>query len=470
MKINIAEEKKSTFLFFLKTVGLMILVSLIIQSCDSIEVEDPNFELNSNTVFTDATTAEAAVTGIYIDMIQDNGFISGGQQSIYALTGLSADEFLNYSQQPEQGQFFSNALLPTNSWNELYIWNAGYDYIYQANAVLEGLASSTGLQNDLIQRLRGEALFIRAFCYFYLVNLYGKVPLAVSTDYKVNRQLEKSDVNQVYRLVENDLLEAITLLPENYNSSLGERIRPNKWAAHSILARMYLFTKVWQKAIDHSSLVIQQESLYSLPEDLNVVFLANSRETIWQLYPVLPNQNTKEGLNFILLSTPFNVSLSNELVDTFELGDFRRRDWIDSITTPDVYYYPTKYKVKMGAPVTEYSMVLRLAEQYLIRAEARAFQGDLIGAAADLSKIRNRAGLSKIEFESTEQALDSIYKERRLELFTEGGHRWIDLKRTERVSEVISPLKPEWQATDILYPIPQNEINNNPNLIQNLGY
>lgn len=159
------------------------------------------------------------------------------------------------------------------------------------------------------------------------------------------------------------------------------------------------------------------------------------------------------------------------MVESFEPQDLRSKKWIDSLSIePDIYYFPTKYKVRTGTPVTEYSMVLRLAEQYLIRAEARVHQGDLTGAAEDVKKIRNRAGLTNIELSSTSQALNSIYAERKLELFTEGGHRWLDLKRTDRATEVLSPKKPEWQPTDVLYPIPQNELNNNPNLNQNPGY
>lgn len=280
---------------------LMIAISLwITVSCDSIEVNEPTFELNSATVFSEASTAEAAVTGIYIDMVQTTGFLSGGQQGIYSLTGLSSDELLNYSQQAEQGQFFANALLPTNSWNELFLWNEGYSYIYQANAVLEGLDNAPNLPGEFKNRLRGEVLFIRALSYFYLVNLYGEVPVTVSTDYEINRTLVRSETAEVYDLIENDLKEAADLLPQDYTFSMGERIRPNKWAAHALLARVYLFIEDWQQAIEESSLVIEQNGLYDLSQDLDQVFLANSTEAIWQLFPVLPNQNTREGLNFYI--------------------------------------------------------------------------------------------------------------------------------------------------------------------------
>lgn len=116
-------------------------------------------------------------------------------------------------------------------------------------------------------------------------------------------------------------------------------------------------------------------------------------------------------------------------------------------------------------------MVFRLAEQYLIRAEARAQQGDATGAKADINAIRNRAGLPDTDADGQASILAAIEHERRIEFFTEWGHRWFDLKRTGRADAVLSPIKPNWQSTDVLFPIPLQEIENNPNLLpQNAGY
>ena len=115
--------------------------------------------------------------------------------------------------------------------------------------------------------------------------------------------------------------------------------------------------------------------------------------------------------------------------------------------------------------------MLRLAEQYLIRAEARARQGNIPGAQQDLNSIRNRAGLPNTTTSGPTEILEAIMEERQRELFTEGGHRWLDLKRTGRTTEVLAPLKPLWDPTDVLWPIPEDEIFNNSNLLpQNPGY
>jgi hypothetical protein len=130
-------------------------------------------------------------------------------------------------------------------------------------------------------------------------------------------------------------------------------------------------------------------------------------------------------------------------------------------------------------------MMLRLAEQYLIRSEARAKQGDVAGAVADLNVLRKRARatatlavpnpLPDLSSSITQdQALNAVLQENRVELFTEWGHRWLDLKRTQKVEEVmkvVTPLKGgTWESSDQLYPIPSDDISRNVNLSQNPGY
>ena len=135
------------------------------------------------------------------------------------------------------------------------------------------------------------------------------------------------------------------------------------------------------------------------------------------------------------------------------------------------YSYPYKYKVRNGFTVTEYNMVERLAEQYLIRAEARAQQNDISGATADLDTIRVRAGLPVLPI-SLDKAtcLLAVEQERRIELFMEWGHRWLDLRRTGRIDAVLGAEKSNWTSTDSLYPIPFKEIQKNVFLTQNPGY
>ncbi|MFN3665404.1 MAG: RagB/SusD family nutrient uptake outer membrane protein, partial [Sediminibacterium sp.] len=136
------------------------------------------------------------------------------------------------------------------------------------------------------------------------------------------------------------------------------------------------------------------------------------------------------------------------------------------------YYYPYKYKVGLNAStITEYTMVLRLSEQYLIRAEARAKLNNINGSLADLNQIRIRAGLTGLSGVSQTPLIDSIQIERKYELFSEFGDRWFNLRRTGSINQIMKNVKGNnWTDTDQLYPIPQSEINKNARLKQNPGY
>ncbi|MDO6761904.1 RagB/SusD family nutrient uptake outer membrane protein, partial [Tamlana sp. 2_MG-2023] len=164
-------------------------------------------------------------------------------------------------------------------------------------------------------------------------------------------------------------------------------------------------------------------------------------------------------------------TISNTLLNAFEVGDLRYDNWLGNITDgTTTWFFPFKYKVKLSPSLEEYSMVFRLAEQYLIRAEARAQLNDFSGALLDLNTIRNRAGLPDVNLSSQETMLTAIYKERQVELFSEWGHRWYDLKRSNRIDQVLSSVKPQWVSTAKLYPIPIDEVSRNGNITQNPGY
>jgi hypothetical protein len=163
-------------------------------------------------------------------------------------------------------------------------------------------------------------------------------------------------------------------------------------------------------------------------------------------------------------------------VNSFASGDLRRTKWIkDVIYNSVVNYQPFKYKypnqtAAAAAAVFEYHTILRLAEQYLIRAEARAKQSNTAGALADMNVVRVRAGLTASTTTDNAALLLEIERERKFELFCELGHRWFDLQRTNRADAILAPIKANWQSTDILYPIPQTARDANVYLSQNDGY
>jgi hypothetical protein len=406
------------------------------------------------------------------------GFASGTPIGVSYLTALSSDELVNYNLTTYSGQFeqfYQNALTQNGPLVEL-LWSEPYTYIYGANAILESIANSGGITGDVKRQLEGEAKFLRAFSHFYLLNLFGDVPLVLTSDYRVNKKLPRASTDEVYLQIISDLKAAQELLPSDYEFSNYEKARPNRLAATALLARVYLYLGDWSNCEAESSKLLEQPGTISLNEDLSEVFLKNSKEAIWQISNDHDNPPT---FMFTIASPgglPPSSSLAPELIQEFEAGDMRRHLWTGEVTNGvDTFYYAAKYRAAGSEEITEYYMVFRLAEQYLIRAEARARLDNLSGAIADLDAVRGRAGLPLVADTnpsiSAEGLLALIEKERRVELFTEWGHRWFDLKRTGRSDVVLGSIKSDWQPTDVVYPIPEIQLLNSGGIvIQNPGY
>jgi hypothetical protein len=450
---------------------LLAFVCLLTACSKFTDIGLPPTQLNSGNVFENNATASAAMLEVYAK-IRDNGLLTGSPTGLSNQLGLYADELQFYgSPSLMQANFYNNSLLATET-SVAQLWSGSYSQIYGANAVIEGVDKSINLAVADKQELRGEALFVRALIHFHLVNAFGQIPYIKTTDYQQNSVVKRTTEAEVYALIKSDLEESITLLPSQYVGA--ERVRPNKWAAQAMLARVCLYMQKWNEASAAASAVLNQADLYKWPTDLNSIFLKESQTTIWQLMPKTNVENTKQGNVFIFLQgPPPSVAISSDLYSAFTSDDLRRNQWLKQVTNnTSTWYHANKYKERSTTSVSkEYSIVLRMAEQYLIRSEARAHQGNLSGAKDDLNKVRNLAGLSNTVANTADEIIDAVLKERRLELFTEFGHRFFDLKRTERLDQVLSPLKPQWNTNDRLLPIPQTELSVNPNLKpQNAGY
>ena len=456
---------------------LVVVLPVLILSCqDFLEIEAPDNKIISETVFSSNETAESAMQGIYNQLTK--GYSGGTVQSVTVLSGLSSKILRNVrSTNLVYLEFERHEILPDNIQN-LTLWSSAYNIIYLANSLLEGISHSETITKEVKARLEGEAKFIRAFTYFHLVNLYGDIPLLLSTDYQYNSVASQNSEMEIYQQIIMDLEDATELLENEFVN--GERLRINQSTAFAFMARVRLYLENWKEAEILSSYIIDQSNTFEIVQDLDKVFLANSKEAIWQLSPIgsgAGTTNTNEGATFIvnpLMPYLTNVSLAEDFPSSFLEDDKRRESWI-AYDIGLASFYPYKYKIRISNDdSSEYSMVLRLVEQYFIRAESRVRMGDLEGAIADLNIIRVRAGLEPLNFSnpniSQELVLQTIFEERERELFTEWGHRWFDIKRAEKLNNSIEDNNSNWEKTDYLYPIPANELMKNPNLLQNPGY
>jgi hypothetical protein len=284
----------------------------------------------------------------------------------------------------------------------------------------------------------------------------------------------------VYDQVEKDLTDALAVLPQDFSLYGSNKIRATTWAAQALLARVYLYRGKWSQAESAATAVIGNPGLFRMTMDPSQTFLANSEEGILQMpYPFTSSWTATNIGTATTSLTPVYV-LDSVLNADFEPGDLRKANWVGIKSYGGIDYpTPAKYKYRTGVAAIEYSQVLRLSEQYLIRAEARTQLGKFTDAATDLNAVRSRAGLSNTTASDKPSLMAALEHENRIEFFCEWGHRWMDLKRwpgtanpaVTRADEVLSALKgSKWQSTEALYPIPQQEINANPNLTQNPGY
>ena len=393
---------------------------------------------------------------------------------------LSADELTCYNPSDKVlDQFYKNNLYADNRYVS-FLWNSLYSKINLINSILEGLDKSNRLSVEFVNRIKSEIKTVRALYYFYLVNLFGDIPFISTTVIKDNIRIPRLPEKKVYEQLEHDLTVSVNTLESKYPSE--GRARPNLFTALALRSKLYLSMERWQGAF-HDADVIIKVGGYELETDLDAVFLLNSKEAIWQL-PFGSSKVVAADAFFFIPNINQNVyqfNLTTQLLSAFESKDRRRENWIRKMGKEDFdkggvrsddIYYPYKYKKTSSVdnhPEEAY-MIFRLAEIYLIRAEAAAHLGNTVQALHDLNIIRRRAGLDELALSDKEDLLDAIMQERRIELFSEWGNRWFDLKRTGKASEVLSKIKPGWTDDAALYPIPKNELLLDDLLKPNPGY
>ncbi|PRD56832.1 hypothetical protein C5749_06320 [Sphingobacterium gobiense] len=465
-------NKMKRFLNNIIPLSVIIGSSLFVSCAKFVELGAPPTQIEYQDGFLTDAGAQSVILGLYVSATGNaNNANLSSMASLY--TGVAADDLQYNGADALLLEFYTNGLLSTNGLVN-NVWSNLYQLIKNTNNAVAALEASNALTPATKDQLIGEAKFIRAYAYLYLVNLYGDVPLYTADDSGVfeSAVLPRTATDRVYEQILSDLKDAETKLDVAYKGTFRGRV--NKHAASALLARVYLYRKDYVNAELYASKVLAATDLYSMPAP-SVSFTNNSGEIIFQLANI--NGVTTFAANYFAAgatSIPA-YTLPDRHYQSFETApeeDLRKLNWITPKTVSEkVYYTITKYKSTSPTIGNEYHVVLRLAEQYLIRAEARANQDNRAGAKADIDAVRSRAGLEGVSSNLTAtQMLTAIETERLHELFGEYGHRWFDLKRTDRATAVLAPIKPNWQATDVLFPIPNGQRLANNLLTQNLGY
>ena len=450
--------KKTLFRFLLA--GQVATSALSLSACNDLLEPTPVQQLPDSQAIKDAGSARAATIGVY-DRVQAYYQLNWPVLGFLPGENVRFNGTLNQFLQIDQNQLSADNVLITEAWSQMY------QAVNGANNVI---AAVPGITDPLLPaaektQLLGEAYFLRALVYFDLGRGWGGVPLALTpTRSKANGQgLRRSTQAQTYDQVLTDLAQAETLLPE-----AATRNRAVKAAARALRARLHLYRQQWAEAEAFASQVIASTN-YRLVTPYRTFSTAPflSQESVFELTFSNSDANTMWnnwfpsalGGQFNFQPVPAAIALLNDPA----VGGSRAALLASTVIAGSPVTYGNLYS--RSAQRDDPSYVLRLAEQYLIRAEARARQAKIPEAIADLNAVRARAGVGATTATTAAQLLLAIENERRVEFAFEAD-RWFDLVRTGRAGDVLGVTdQRRW-----LFPIPFNDLVADPDLVQNPGY
>lgn len=362
-------------------------------------------------------------------------------------------------------------------------WGTRYQTINEANIVIDA-TESLEADPSTLDRIRGEALFLRALNYFDLARMYAYEPgravngwdtgivlrsepttTAADADFEA-----RSTVQETYEFIEGDLVEAIDLLG---SAGRGDVYFANEAAAQALLARVYLYWERWDDAVTYATRALGNTSArLAQPDEVAAMFDQQPNpESLFELAydPATETIYVNECMSCYTQpdGTWFSVWPTDELLALFAPEDARTALYP---STSDEVRYNDKWTASDG-DFTDHKPIVRYSEVLLVRAEAYAETGQEGLARSDLTTLREARGLEPAT-ESGDALIEAILEERRRELAFE-GHRWFDLKRRARdipkpAHSGQSPLP--YDDFRILAPLPTSQVQNNPELEQNPGY
>lgn len=472
--------KKSIFI-------LSLAGSLLFTSCESFLNEPLKGEQSSETIFNNVDDANLALTGVY-----NNLSFTTSSNMIWVFGDIASDDAVKGGNPGDQADIASidNFEVKSNNGILLTYWTFTYEGISRANNVINGVYNS-GIDDATKQQMIAEAKFIRAYHYFNLVNIWGKIPLRLEPTSISNVNLGLSEVADVYAQIEKDLKEAAIVLPADYGSA--DKGRVTKGAAFGLLAKAQLYQQKWDETI--STIVNDIEPLgYALESNYATLFRLGAENSKEVLFAVRHLSNKNPGLGnslnqwFAPLSENgyyFNAPTASYVASFDETtidGETDPRldisigrdghDWVNgeafdptwSITgylvkkhNQPLVEVPTGTKGDGGLPY----IYMRYADILLMKAEAYTEKGNLSDGVAALDKVRARAGLDRVKAVNQLQMRSAIYTERRRELGFE-FHRFFDLMRwgQEVASSALGP-NFKWESPRYYFPLPQTEVDSN---------
>lgn len=465
---------------FAGQLGAITITAFVLAGCDDLLTVEPTEEVGPEVAMGELSGVESLLAGVY-NRLQ--------AASLYgSVMFLVPDIMADNTRPSDPPQHFTGQYLNAHG-SHIGSWSNRYNVINEANFVILAAEQLEDVPETTRNRISGEAHFLRGLTYFDLARIFGYEPNHVVDGWELGavirteptRTADDADFRarstnvQTYQQAESDLLEAIDLL----TTSGGDNVFfANQAAAEALLARVYLYWERWSDAADYATRALSNTSAQLAgPEAVPGMFdQAPNPESLWEINydPATESLwvNTCMGCYTHPAGTWFSIWPSDELLDLFEPGDVRVEHY--PTTTGEHQTAGTRFNNKWTESQgdnTDNKPVIRYSEVLLIRAEAYAEMGQVGPALQDLNLLREHRGLGPVEV-SGEALIQEILDERRRELGFE-GHRWFDLKR--RGMDIPKPahsgLPPvPYGDYRLLGPLPDTQVENNPELVQNPGY
>ncbi len=468
---------------------LILFATVLCVSCNDFLEENSKSTITTEAFYQDFKQAESSVYAIY-----------GGLTIFtwaYPLTDLPTDE----AQTGYAGDIIltemANLTYNANNSNLKDRWQQLYIYINRANLAINKIPGISDMSDSQKNSLIAEARFLRGLYYFYLVRWFGDVPLVLDFTENINSLNVARDAKEtVYESIVGDLKFACNNLPESYTSAQIGRV--TRKAANFMLAKVYITmagypckqTDKWQMAVNILKSNLASPFSDYLFDNINDLWLEgneNTKEHILSVQYLSGVVNNTVSTAFAPRSTGIQdtqsygfIAPTTEYINTFDQKDSRLQ-WFKAeypnYATGKIIKFDKPYCFKFfdtceGGMCDMNWPILRYADVLLLYAEAlNEISYGNSAAFGAINAVRNRAGLSNLNISdyNQESFRKEVLAERGREMCFEGS-RWFDLVRTGTFIEALTKIGRQASEKHLLFPIPQREIDTNPELTQNSGY
>lgn len=482
---------------------------IIFSSCDDYLDKYPTDQISSSTFWNNTKEVEMALGGVYTQLFSTS---FNYQQTYWEMLSGDARDFDGPYNELVKGHLYSTSgpLVPS-------IFSDCYRGIAAANFFLANVENVSSITDETKNRCKGEALFLRALFYFTLTEFYGGVPLYTGPVTIEEAKVQQSTKAEVVAQILEDLEFAVDNLPNTAYS--GHAV---KGSALALKAKVLLHNDQWGLAANAADQIIQDGkfSLYQgfFPDMFLSSGQADNPEIIFSAQYVVPDVYSQQDIWLLWLG---KLEVRQELVDAFECIDglpidasplYDPTDWKknrDPRLEYSVYRYSSNVTSSQGATVFSAPLapsntgwnsykhcdfdgfpygwgsrsgqdwvLFRYAEVLLMYAEAKnEAAGPDESVYAAVNELRNRVNMPLLPANlNKEQMRERIHQERRVELALE-GKRYLDMKRWKKIETYLpTVVEPDGShlvfdpSKNYVFPFPQSEIDNNPNLVQNPGY